>query len=69
MESGKVRWFNPQMGFGFIEPESGGPDVFVHVSSVRRAGFETLDAGQKIRFDLTASLHPGKISAYNLEAE
>jgi cold shock protein len=69
METGTVRWFDPVMGFGFIRLASGAPDVFVHVSNVRRAGLVTLSAGQKIRFDLSIRLHSGKTTAYNIEAE
>ena len=69
METGTVQWFDPLMGFGFIRLTNGAPDVFVHVSNVRRAGLVALNAGQKIRFDFSTSIHPGKTAAYNIEAE
>ena len=52
MAQGKVKWFNPQKGFGFIEPEEGGNDVFVHISAVEAAGLRTLDDGQAISYEI-----------------
>ena len=52
MQTGTVKWFNGQKGFGFIQPDAGGNDVFVHISAVERAGFGTLNEGQKIGFEL-----------------
>ena len=52
MPAGTVKWFNPVKGYGFIEPEEGGKDVFVHISAVQRAGMETLREGQKIQFEV-----------------
>jgi CspA family cold shock protein len=66
MASGTVKWFNAQKGFGFIEPDGGGKDVFVHISAVERAGMSGLDEGQKISFDMQEER--GKMSAANLKA-
>jgi cold shock protein len=66
MSTGTVKWFNSQKGFGFIQPETGGKDVFVHVSAVERAGLSHLDEGQKVTFDLVADRRTGKSSADNL---
>ena len=68
MNTGTVKWFNNQKGFGFIESASGGPDVFVHISAVERAGLSTLNEGQKISFDIVADRRSGKSSADNLKA-
>lgn len=65
MATGTVKWFNPTKGFGFIEPDSGGKDAFVHISAVERAGLKTLTEGQKVSFDLQAG-RDGKSSAENL---
>ncbi len=65
MAKGKVKWFNPQKGFGFIEPEEGGNDVFVHISAVEAAGFKTLNDGQNVEYDLQEE--KGKQSATNLK--
>ncbi len=51
-QSGTVKWFNPTKGFGFIVPEDGGNDVFVHISAVEQAGLKSLDEGQKVQFEL-----------------
>jgi CspA family cold shock protein len=64
---GTVKWFNPQKGFGFIQPDNGGPDVFVHISAVERAGLSTLNEGQKVSFQLTTDPRKGKSSADNLK--
>jgi len=64
MATGTVKWFNPNKGFGFIEPEDGGSDVFVHISAVERAGMGNLHEGQKIEFDIQED--KGKTSASNL---
>ena len=63
MTTGKVKWFNTQKGFGFIEPEGGGGDVFVHISAVTRAGMHDLKEGQKISFDIVADKRTGKSNA------
>ena len=68
MQNGTVKWFNAQKGFGFIQPEDGGPDVFVHISAVERAGLRTLNDGQKVSYDLIADPRKGKTSAGNLKA-
>ena len=67
MAVGTVKWFNPQKGFGFILPENGGADVFVHISAVEQAGLTTLNDGQKVSFDVEAGRR-GKTSAINLKA-
>jgi cold shock protein len=63
---GTVKWFNPAKGFGFIQPDDGSKDVFVHISAVERAGLGTLKEGQKVQFDL-AKGKDGKTSADNLK--
>jgi cold shock protein len=68
MNTGTVKWFNSQNGFGFIEQEGGGQDVFVHISAVERAGMSTLNEGQKVSFDVVADRRTGKSSADNLRA-
>ena len=68
MPSGTVKWFNNQKGFGFIQPDDGGKDVFVHISAVERAGMQTLNEGQKIAFEVVADRRTGKSSAGNLRA-
>lgn len=68
MNTGTVKWFNNQKGFGFIQPESGGNDVFVHISAVERAGMDTLKEGQKLSFDIVADSQTGKSAAENLQA-
>jgi CspA family cold shock protein len=68
MQTGTVKWFNSQKGFGFIQPDEGGNDVFVHISAVERAGLRTLNEGQKISFDVVADRRSGKSSADNLRA-
>jgi CspA family cold shock protein len=66
--NGTVKWFNGQKGFGFIEPDDGGRDVFVHISAVERAGMRGLDEGQKISFEIVSDRKTGKSSADNLRA-
>ncbi len=68
MSNGTVKWFNNQKGFGFIQPDDGSKDVFVHISAVERAGLSTLNEGQKVSFDLVADRRSGKSSADNLRA-
>ena len=65
MPTGTVKWFNPTKGYGFIEPDDGGNDAFVHISAVERAGLSTLNEGQKVSFELQAGQN-GKSSAENL---
>jgi CspA family cold shock protein len=66
MSIGTVKWFNAQKGFGFIQPEDGSKDVFVHISAVERAGMNSLNEGQKVSFDLEQER--GKTAACNLRA-
>ena len=66
MSTGTVKWFNPQKGYGFIQPDEGGKDVFVHISAVERAGLQTLREGQKISYELTQDRRTGKSSADRL---
>jgi CspA family cold shock protein len=68
MNTGTVKWFNNQRGFGFIQPEEGHKDVFVHISAVERAGMSTLNEGQKVEFDIVADRKTGKSAAQNLRA-
>ena len=68
MSTGTVKWFNVQKGFGFIQPDDGGKDVFVHISAVERAGMSDLREGQKISFELTEDRRSGKMSADRLQA-
>jgi cold shock protein len=68
MNTGTVKWFNSQKGFGFIQPENGDKDVFVHISAVERAGLGSLNEGQKVSFDIVADRRTGKSSADNLRA-
>ena len=65
MATGTVKWFNPGKGYGFIQPEDGGRDVFVHVSAVERAGMNTLREGQRVSFDVVSER--GKTAAANLK--
>ena len=67
MAKGTVKWFNATKGFGFIQPDDGGSDVFVHISAVEQAGFSSLQEGQKIRYELEADRRTGKQSATGLE--
>ena len=64
MATGTVKWLNRQKGFGFIIPDDGGKDIFVHISAVEKSGMKTLDEGQKLEFDLEESR--GKTAAVNL---
>jgi len=68
MTQGTVKWFNDQKGFGFIQPDDGGKDVFVHISAVERAGMHGLNQGQKVAYDAVANPKTGKSSAENLRA-
>jgi CspA family cold shock protein len=63
-----VKWFNSQKGYGFIQPDDGSQDVFVHVSAVERAGMSSLNEGQKVSFDVVANRKTGKSLAENLHA-
>ena len=68
MSTGTVKWFNNQKGFGFIQPEDGNKDVFVHISAVERSGMRSLADGQKVSYDVEADRRTGKESAANLRA-
>jgi CspA family cold shock protein len=68
MPVGTVKWFNSTKGFGFIQPDGGGPDIFVHISAVERAGLRGLNEGQKVSYDEQRDPKRGKSSAENLKA-
>lgn len=65
MANGTVKWFNPTKGYGFIQPEDGGSDVFVHISAVQQAGISNLQEGQRLSYELATN--KGKTSAVNLQ--
>ena len=65
MPTGKVKWFDSRKGFGFIQPDDGGPDVFVHISAVERSGLSGLNEGQRVSFDIARER--GKTNAANLK--
>ncbi len=67
MPNGVVKWFNPTKGYGFIAPDSGGKDVFVHISAVQKAGMRTLNEGQKLGFEIEMQQN-GRAAAVNLSA-
>ena len=68
MPIGTVKFFNAQRGYGFIAPEGGGSDVFVHISAVEQAGLSTLHEGQRVSFDVVTDQRRGKTNAQNLKA-
>lgn len=68
MPTGTVKWFNTTKGYGFITPDSGDKDVFVHISAVEKSGMRTLDEGQKIGYELHNDEARGKVSAVDLQA-
>jgi CspA family cold shock protein len=68
MSTGTVKWFNAQKGYGFIQPDDGEKDVFVHISAVERAGLGSLAEGQKLSFELERDKRNGKVAATNLQA-
>jgi cold shock protein len=67
MATGSVKWFNPTKGYGFIQPQGGGRDVFVHISAVERAGLSTLNEGQQIEYEIEENR--GTTSAVNLKVK
>jgi CspA family cold shock protein len=67
MATGTVKWFNGTKGYGFIQPDDGGADIFVHISAVERAGLRSLNEGQKITYDLEQDRRSGKMAAGNLQ--
>ena len=67
MPTGTVKWFNGTKGYGFIQPDEGGADVFVHISAVERAGLRSLNEGQKVTYELERDKRSGKMSAGNLQ--
>jgi len=68
MATGTVKWFNTQKGYGFIQPDDGGADVFVHISAVEKSGMRALNEGQKISYEIQTDPKKGKAAAVNLEA-
>lgn len=68
MTTGTVKWFNGQKGYGFIQPDEGGSDVFVHISALERAGMQSLNEGQKVSFELERDPRNGKTSAGQLQS-
>jgi CspA family cold shock protein len=68
MATGTVKWFNTTKGYGFIQPEDGGKDVFVHISAVERAGLRGLNEGQRVSYELERDKRSGKESAGNLQS-
>jgi len=69
MATGTVKWFNAMKGFGFIQPDDGGKDVFVHISAVERAGLRDLSEGQKLAYEIVADKRTGRASAGNLKVD
>ncbi|CEJ09833.1 cold-shock protein [Phreatobacter sp. AB_2022a] len=69
MATGTVKWFNPQKGYGFIQPADGGKDVFVHISAVQRAGLNDLREGEKVSYELATDRRTGKQSADDLKLD
>jgi CspA family cold shock protein len=66
LQTGTVKWFNATKGYGFIQPENGGPDAFVHISAVERAGLDSLNEGERVQYDIVRG-NNGKSSAENLK--
>jgi cold shock protein len=68
MNTGTVKWYNDQKGYGFIQPDSGGKDVFVHATALQRAGLRGLREGQKVTYEVQTDQRTGRLSAVNLQA-
>lgn len=68
MATGTVKWFNTTKGYGFVQPDDGGADVFIHISAVERAGLRSLNEGQKVSYELEQDRRSGKMSAGQLQA-
>ena len=68
MDTGTVKWFNGQKGYGFIQPDNGGADIFVHISAVEKSGLRGLNEGQKISYEVQKDSKSGKNSAVNIQA-
>ena len=67
MATGTVKWFNTEKGYGFVEPDEGGKDVFIHISAVQRSGMDSLAEGQKISYELATDRRTGKQAADNIQ--
>ena len=68
MDTGTVKWFNGQKGYGFIQPDNGGADIFVHISAVEKSGLRGLNEGQKVSYEVQKDPKSGKNSAVNIQA-
>ena len=68
MNTGTVKWYNAQKGYGFIQPDNGGKDVFVHATALERAGLRDLREGQKVSYELQTDQRSGKVAAVSLQA-
>lgn len=69
MATGTVKWFNEQKGFGFIQPDGSGPDVFVHISAIQRSGLSGLNDGQKVSYEIETDRRSGKSAAANIQVK
>lgn len=68
MATGTVKWFNTQKGYGFVQPDDGGADIFIHITAVEKAGLRSLNEGQKVSFDVQVDEKRGKSNAVNIQA-